>query len=1439
MAADLQMFLFLFKSKYRRKCYFRQGVLYLFVAFSCYVSVVNSGKCSEVQCVNGACVNGTCVCFDGWQGSSCQFCGGKVRLSEPSGHISDGKGNYSIDVKCTWLIDSGMPNTSIRLHLEEFATECGWDHLYIYDGDSVQSPLLAVFSGLMYKQGYSIRRIPEVVAHSGSALLHFYSDVAYNMTGFNISYRFDSCPSALSSSNCSGHGVCIDGVCTCDATYTGEACDIPICPRNCSYPRGECDREGHHCSCTTGFKGPDCSQEASLGYWESVPRIGFQPEGSASHGAVVWKDSLYIVGGESYGRAKMVYMYDFYGNVWETPQMSGTNIPRPRYGHSAVLFGDKIFMYGGVEENGLVSGELWAYDINSQTWENITVRLEPCGRGGVSSEQGVNHTGTVIVALLPCGPLRSAGHTATLVPGHLSRRSDMMVVIFGHSPIYGYLNTVQEYHFGTREWNIVSTRGYPVKGGYGHTAAWDALRQRIYVHGGYVSDSSSTPLLSGALFSYDPYSHVWEHLTPAPSARFLHSAVVIRGLVLFFGGNTHNDTAFSHGAKCYSSDFFAYDPVCDKWVMNPGRVSYSSYPPVPGHTSHPAPPRFGHSTVVFKGSAYVYGGFDGQMLSDLLSYTPGNCSHFKDAESCLKASPGVKCIWVGGQNAREENAVGRGASNLYVGSIMDGHCEVISEATLSPNEGSGVILCPEDLEPDYSMSMPDVDSVPTVSTTLSPSLSSAVAPSLPPLEKDGESAGFCSSLHSCASCVQTSKKCTWCRRTAICVHGSCKDGFKGITLLGQCDRQDSLVCSQLHNCQACTGFSHCRWDYESRCKTTLSEMHGQSDAAVDGLAAPSATEVMVDSPSAAAVGIGSDISVEGVICNTPCSELTSCMNCTVEECIWCQNEGRCVDKNAYTASFPYGQCREWTTHQGRCRSTLPGKSPCSFYPTCEDCRADPACGWCDDGSGTGLGACLPGGYSEPLGPQYTCQPNHWYFTHCPTCQCNGHSTCSNGTSVCNQPCANLTHGAHCQHCVPGYYGNPINGGRCIPCECNGQGTQCHPETGKCYCTTKGIVGDHCERCDTQNHYFGDPTDHGSCFYDLTIDYQFTFNLSKKEDRHYTQINFKNNPPKPDVDADFHISCSVYAKMNISIKTANSPERYLVTDKNCSTFRSRFAKSEYSFGTEDNVTLTTFHVYVYDFHPPLWIQISFSQYPKLNLQQFFITFSTCFLLLLLAAALLWKIKQKYDMYRRRQRLFVEMEQMASRPFSQVLVEIEPREGGGGDADDATAEVDDDCEEEEDLEVRGRSSGAGDWTEEGWRRKGGGSSQGSNPGGGGGKGSKGRRNGGSKQPSPGVNLQPATAAVEVATATLRKRKKDSPSPIALEPCSGNRAAVLSLLIRLPTGGETYTPPGQSGLAIASALVTLGNPRKSSIDPTGKSDSKTKTRKSMNSQHPDSCI
>lgn len=108
-----------------------------------------------------------------------------------------------------------------------------------------------------------------------------------------------------------------------------------------------------------------------------------------------------------------------------------------------------------------------------------------------------------------------------------------MIVIFGHSPIFGFLNTVQEYNFGTREWRVVTTRGYPVKGGYGHSASYDPLTELIYVYGGIISESESAQLLSNKLYSYEPRTSTWTMLVPAATARYLHTANFISpGLML-------------------------------------------------------------------------------------------------------------------------------------------------------------------------------------------------------------------------------------------------------------------------------------------------------------------------------------------------------------------------------------------------------------------------------------------------------------------------------------------------------------------------------------------------------------------------------------------------------------------------------------------------------------------------------------------------------------------------------------------------------------------------------------------------------------------------------------------------------------------------------------------------------------------------------------------
>ena len=79
-------------------------------------------------------------------------------------------------------------------------------------------------------------------------------------------------------------------------------------------------------------------------------------------------------------------------------------------------------MYGGTMRSGHVSRELWALDLNTLIWERVETSQGQC----MASE----------VAKL-CGPINSMGHTAHVVVNR-------MIVIFGHSPKYGYLDTVQE-----------------------------------------------------------------------------------------------------------------------------------------------------------------------------------------------------------------------------------------------------------------------------------------------------------------------------------------------------------------------------------------------------------------------------------------------------------------------------------------------------------------------------------------------------------------------------------------------------------------------------------------------------------------------------------------------------------------------------------------------------------------------------------------------------------------------------------------------------------------------------------------------------------------------------------------------------------------------------------------------------------------------------------
>ena len=196
---------------------------------------------------------------------------------------------------------------------------------------------------------------------------------------------------------------------------------------------------------------------------------------------------------------------------YETKELSGA--PCPRFGHTAVLYGDKMVLFGGRDDG--CHGDLWNYHFMNKTWE----RIHP----------------------LNIGPSPRAGHTAVV--------HDDKMYIFGGVEARGgvhncWLNDTWYLDLKTLTWMNIhpgSSANLPNRR-KGHTSV--VYNNSMYVFGGGQDDS----LMFNDLWELDLITERWveaSFLGNSPCPRIYHTGVMgKKGNMYIFGGRAEGTAGF-------------------------------------------------------------------------------------------------------------------------------------------------------------------------------------------------------------------------------------------------------------------------------------------------------------------------------------------------------------------------------------------------------------------------------------------------------------------------------------------------------------------------------------------------------------------------------------------------------------------------------------------------------------------------------------------------------------------------------------------------------------------------------------------------------------------------------------------------------------------------------------------------------------------------------
>ncbi len=277
-------------------------------------------------------------------------------------------------------------------------------------------------------------------------------------------------------------------------------------------------------------------------------------------------DKVILFGGSNGTSNNETWTYDLGTNTWTN--MAPSTKPSARYGHSMVYdsINDKVILFGGLD--GMIySNETWAYDLNTNTWTNMTPSTKPSARvfssmvydsindkiilfGG--SESGTPNDETWVYDLdtntwtnMAPSPKPSPRSSHSMAYDSNNNK----VILFGGIYESDVNDETWAYNLDTNTWTNMTPSTHP-KARQKHSMVYDSINDKVILFGGDAGANDET-------WAYDLDTNTWTNMVPStkPSGREFSSMVYdsINDKVILFGGDTgaYDDETWAFGLFDY------------------------------------------------------------------------------------------------------------------------------------------------------------------------------------------------------------------------------------------------------------------------------------------------------------------------------------------------------------------------------------------------------------------------------------------------------------------------------------------------------------------------------------------------------------------------------------------------------------------------------------------------------------------------------------------------------------------------------------------------------------------------------------------------------------------------------------------------------------------------------------------------------------------------